>query len=1023
MSPFAILTQYSFPLFLFADEPWEFRFAVKFYPMDPGQLAEDITRYQLCLQIRNDIVTGKLPCSFVTHALLGSYMVQSELGDYDPAEHGDTYLSGFKMAPNQTPELEEKVAQLHKTLRGQTPAEAEMHYLENAKKLAMYGVDLHPAKDSEGIDIMLGICASGLLVYRDKLRINRFAWPKILKISYKRNNFFVKIRPGEFERHLTTIGFKLTNHRKAKKLWKTCVENHTFFRLMSPEPPERDHHLPRLGSKFRYSGRTQYQTRMQASQADRPSPQFRRALSGRAVSSRSMDPLNTSGGSMARDAARNTDPKRHTMTAPPKEIPGLDGSPADATAAGAGGDRTKERGGEAENAVKLRRHRTDDSMRSRNGTEDGLPAAGSGSDTAASEGLSRRDKRRKSWHVFGRKAAVDTDNQLSDSAEADVSAENAAARAGRRRSWFGKHMFKGDDESASEDLASDSRRDHDTSRDSRFSTEGAHNTTSSIDDRTGKRNTSWKSPKFLRKKSRPDSDRRDPQSVPQSAPAAAGQPGDSSPSVEAEENVYCSVRGGGRRGLRAVVEPEYPRRRASRELPPPPSDSPLRSSAGLPLPPPPLHEDATVVRNPYARDTDSDPDQEHYSRPSEHTYYYPALRGRRDSPAAAGRGSAEPPPPPPPLPQDNRGPYWRFDAAGERASVSSMDSYTVPPPLPSEPPPPPVLSDIVSIGIEEKGADGSETHQTPLLRRADRRSLESDISGRDRRSTPYSSMNSGRGSAERTTPSTNGWRASADARQGRSTSSHQPYRGERIHDQGQDHYSHPRGHPFAFAGDNVRFGVHVNHDMDTDEAAHVCEETTAFVSHFSGRDPRPPPGSWDRRQQRWDGSGPRRARPAHTLPPEDSWYGWDWHRNPAAWPAGSPAGWPAGSPAGWPAGSPAGWPAGSLAGWPAAPPHIYGNQDQWPHLYSNEDEWSRYPPGWSHTPPRTPAQERAPVYANAAPPLPPRTHRMQRHSRPPAPLPDDEVLGASVKAFVRPPDRRCVGSVRVPCAGASSPLV
>ncbi|XP_037084620.1 LOW QUALITY PROTEIN: protein 4.1 homolog [Pollicipes pollicipes] len=319
------------------NEPWEFRFAVKFYPLDPGQLKEDITRYQLCLQIRNDIVTGKLPCSFVTHALLGSYMVQSELGDYDAAEHKADYLADFKMAPNQTPELEEKVAQLHKTLRGQTPAEAEMHYLENAKKLAMYGVDLHQAKDSEGIDIMLGICASGLLVYRDKLRINRFAWPKILKISYKRNNFFVKIRPGEFERHLTTIGFKLMNHRKAKKLWKTCVENHTFFRLMSPEPPERDHHLPRLGSKFRYSGRTQYQTRMQTAQSDRPSPQFRRALSGRAVSSRSMDPLSVSGG--GRDA-RQADPKRHTMTAPPKEIPGLDERPPPPQLT----DKPKERG-------------------------------------------------------------------------------------------------------------------------------------------------------------------------------------------------------------------------------------------------------------------------------------------------------------------------------------------------------------------------------------------------------------------------------------------------------------------------------------------------------------------------------------------------------------------------------------------------------------------------------------------------------------------------------------------------------
>lgn len=52
-------------------------------------------------------------------------------------------------------------------------------------------------QDSEGIDIMLGVCANGLLIYRDRLRINRFAWPKILKISYKRSNFYIKIRPGE----------------------------------------------------------------------------------------------------------------------------------------------------------------------------------------------------------------------------------------------------------------------------------------------------------------------------------------------------------------------------------------------------------------------------------------------------------------------------------------------------------------------------------------------------------------------------------------------------------------------------------------------------------------------------------------------------------------------------------------------------------------------------------------------------------------------------------------------------------
>lgn len=213
--------------------------------------------------------------------------MQSELGDYDPEEHGFNYLSDFRFAPNQSAELEEKVMELHKQHKGQTSAEAELHYLENAKKLAMYGVETHPAKDSAGFDIMMGVCASGLLIYKDRLRINRFAWPKILKISYKRNQFNIKIRPGEFEQFESTIGFKLANHRAAKRLWKTCVEHHTFFRLLSPDPVQKQKFVfPRFGSKFRYSGRTQYQTRV--SVIERPNPIFERSLSTKRASTRSL---------------------------------------------------------------------------------------------------------------------------------------------------------------------------------------------------------------------------------------------------------------------------------------------------------------------------------------------------------------------------------------------------------------------------------------------------------------------------------------------------------------------------------------------------------------------------------------------------------------------------------------------------------------------------------------------------------------------------------------------------------------
>ncbi|XP_068773878.1 protein 4.1 isoform X15 [Struthio camelus] len=266
--------------------PWDFTFNVKFYPPDPAQLTEDITRYYLCLQLRQDILKGRLPCSFATLALLGSYTVQSELGDYDPDLHSADYITEFKLAPNQTKELEEKVMELHKTYRSMTPAQADLEFLENAKKLSMYGVDLHQAKDLEGVDITLGVCSSGLLVYKDKLRINRFPWPKVLKISYKRSSFFIKIRPGEQEQYESTIGFKLPSYRAAKKLWKVCVEHHTFFRLTSTEAIPKSRFLA-LGSKFRYSGRTQAQTRQASALIDRPAPQFERTASKRA--SRSLD--------------------------------------------------------------------------------------------------------------------------------------------------------------------------------------------------------------------------------------------------------------------------------------------------------------------------------------------------------------------------------------------------------------------------------------------------------------------------------------------------------------------------------------------------------------------------------------------------------------------------------------------------------------------------------------------------------------------------------------------------------------
>jgi hypothetical protein len=56
---------------------------------------------------------------------------------------------------------------------------------------------------------------------------------------------------------------------------------------MTPEPTQKTGLFPRFGSKFRYSGRTHYETKK--SLIERPAPRFERSLSGRGLTSRSMD--------------------------------------------------------------------------------------------------------------------------------------------------------------------------------------------------------------------------------------------------------------------------------------------------------------------------------------------------------------------------------------------------------------------------------------------------------------------------------------------------------------------------------------------------------------------------------------------------------------------------------------------------------------------------------------------------------------------------------------------------------------
>ncbi|XP_034659159.1 tyrosine-protein phosphatase non-receptor type 4 [Drosophila subobscura] len=286
-------------------------FRVKFFVSDPSRLQEEFTRYQFYLQIKRNILLGKLPCSSNTQCLLASYTVQSELGDFNAAEHQVGYLNGLQLLSEQTPEAERKVSELHKLHRGQLPADAEYNYLEHGKRLELYGIDLHKATDSSGKDLQLGVSAVGLLVFQHALRVNTFSWSKMVKVSFKRKDFFIQLRREPSENYDTLLGFGMISHKHAKALWKSCVEHHSFFRLKRPHRLSRFLNIS-LGSKFYYSGRTELQAVQESKQRGRIHKAFVRSPSKRLLvgggaaggtSSSGGTPLMHSGGSGGSESA------------------------------------------------------------------------------------------------------------------------------------------------------------------------------------------------------------------------------------------------------------------------------------------------------------------------------------------------------------------------------------------------------------------------------------------------------------------------------------------------------------------------------------------------------------------------------------------------------------------------------------------------------------------------------------------------------------------------------------------------
>ncbi|XP_074863968.1 FERM domain-containing protein 7 isoform X1 [Carettochelys insculpta] len=225
--------------------------------MDPGHLREELTRYLFTLQIKKDLALGRLPCSENSAALLVSHLLQSELGDFHE-ETDKKHLESHQYLPSQA-DLNNKILHYHQKHVGKTPAESDIHLLDIARKLEMYGIRPHPASDGEGTQINLAVTHMGVLVLRGNTKINTFNWAKIRKLSFKRKHFLIKLHANIAALCKDTLEFTMASRDACKAFWKTCVEYHAFFRLSEEPKSKPKAFLCSKGSSFRYSGRTQRQ--------------------------------------------------------------------------------------------------------------------------------------------------------------------------------------------------------------------------------------------------------------------------------------------------------------------------------------------------------------------------------------------------------------------------------------------------------------------------------------------------------------------------------------------------------------------------------------------------------------------------------------------------------------------------------------------------------------------------------------------------------------------------------------------
>ncbi|XP_023290551.1 tyrosine-protein phosphatase non-receptor type 14 [Orussus abietinus] len=207
---------------------------VMYYVTDVQLIQDEMTRYHYYLQLKNDVLEGRIQCNSRRATLLASYSMQAEFGNYDPERYTTECLRRCSFFPKDIMQAEpggqdallNAVICQYKSLIGVTQAAAEELYISIVVQLDGYGHETFTAKDESNNEVVLGISVNGIMVGYPTTQTTQFyRWKDISNVINHKKVFRIECQSEVEEAKQFIFG----ESRNAKYVWRLCIAQHTFY--------------------------------------------------------------------------------------------------------------------------------------------------------------------------------------------------------------------------------------------------------------------------------------------------------------------------------------------------------------------------------------------------------------------------------------------------------------------------------------------------------------------------------------------------------------------------------------------------------------------------------------------------------------------------------------------------------------------------------------------------------------------------------------------------------------------------